>query len=81
MTTRQRRPNGEPWGPPGCVRCTSSSGSCAVEHDVELVAGFTSRTYVLDFGRMIIDGPTHYLLGSDEARAAYMGDLDLEAAQ
>jgi ABC-type branched-subunit amino acid transport system ATPase component len=22
-----------------------------VEHDVELVAGFTSRNYVLDFGR------------------------------
>ena len=52
-----------------------------VEHDVELVAGFTSRTYVLDFGRMIIDGPTHDVLGSDEARAAYLGDLDLEAAQ
>jgi branched-chain amino acid transport system ATP-binding protein len=45
------------------------------------VAGFTSRTYVLDFGRMIIDGPTHDLMGSDEARAACLGDLDLEAAQ
>jgi branched-chain amino acid transport system ATP-binding protein len=45
------------------------------------VANFTSRSYVLDFGRMIIDGPTHGVLGSDEARAAHLGDLDLEAAR
>jgi branched-chain amino acid transport system ATP-binding protein len=68
------------WGLPGFVR-HELVRQLLVEHDVELVAGFTSRNYVLDFGRMIIDGPTHDLLGSDEARAAYLGDLDLEAAQ
>jgi hypothetical protein len=45
------------------------------------VAGFTSRTNVVDFGRMIIDGPTHDVWGSDDARAACLGDLDREEAQ
>ena len=45
------------------------------------MAGFTSRTHVLDFGRMIIDRPTHDVLGSDEAREAYLGGLDLEGGQ
>jgi branched-chain amino acid transport system ATP-binding protein len=49
--------------------------------DVELVARFTSRTNVVDFGRMIIDGPTHDVLGNDDARAACLGDLDREEAQ
>jgi branched-chain amino acid transport system ATP-binding protein len=47
-----------------------------VEHDVELVASFTTRAYVLDFGRLLIDGPTGEVLGSREVRAAYLGDLD-----
>ena len=41
-----------------------------------LVASFTTRAYVLDFGRMLIDGPTRDVLGSREVRAAYLGDLD-----
>jgi hypothetical protein len=36
---------------------------------------------VLDFGRMIIDGPTHDVLGSVDARAAGLGDLDREEAR
>jgi len=47
-----------------------------VEHDVELVAGFTTRCYVLDFGRMIVEGATRDVLASDEVRAAYLGDLE-----
>jgi branched-chain amino acid transport system ATP-binding protein len=47
-----------------------------VEHDVELVAAFTTRSYVLDFGRMIVEGPTAEVLASDEVRAAYLGDLE-----
>jgi branched-chain amino acid transport system ATP-binding protein len=47
-----------------------------VEHDVELVASFTTRAYVLDFGRLLIDGPTGEVLGSRAVRAAYLGDLD-----
>ena len=47
-----------------------------VEHDVELVASFTSRCYVLDFGRLILGGPTPEVLGSPELRTAYLGDLE-----
>jgi branched-chain amino acid transport system ATP-binding protein len=47
-----------------------------VEHDVELVASFTTRSYVLDFGRLITEGPTREVLASDEVRAAYLGDLE-----
>ena len=47
-----------------------------VEHDVELVASFTTRSYVLDFGRLITEGPTREVLASDAVRAAYLGDLE-----
>ena len=47
-----------------------------VEHDVELVASFTDRCYVLDFGRLIARGPTREVLASDVVRAAYLGDLE-----
>jgi branched-chain amino acid transport system ATP-binding protein len=48
-----------------------------VEHDVELVASFTTRSYVLDFGRLITEGPTGEVLASDEVRSAYLGDLEV----
>jgi branched-chain amino acid transport system ATP-binding protein len=48
-----------------------------VEHDVELVSTFTTRAYVLDFGRMIYEGPTAEVLASDEVRAAYLGDMEI----
>ncbi|MCK9898155.1 ABC transporter ATP-binding protein [Frankia sp. AgB32] len=44
-----------------------------VEHDVELVTGFTTRSYVLDFGRLIAEGPTGEVMASDSVRAAYLG--------
>ena len=47
-----------------------------VEHDVELVAAFTERTYVLDFGSLIAQGPTAEVLQSAAVRAAYLGDLE-----
>ncbi len=47
-----------------------------VDHDVELVADFTTRSYVLDFGRMILEGPTRDVLASPEVRAAYLGNLE-----
>ncbi|HEV7759289.1 MAG TPA: hypothetical protein VGO78_09875, partial [Acidimicrobiales bacterium] len=50
-----------------------------VEHDVEFVASFTERSYVLDFGQMIAQGPTAEVLASSEVRQAYLGDLE-EAA-
>lgn len=46
-----------------------------VEHDVEFVADFTERTYVLDFGCMIASGPTDEVLDSAAVREAYLGDM------
>ena len=47
-----------------------------VEHDVELVEGFTERAYVLDFGRLIAEGPTREVLASDTVRTAYLGTME-----
>jgi branched-chain amino acid transport system ATP-binding protein len=47
-----------------------------VEHDVELVAGFTSRCYLLDFGRLLTEGPTETVMASKEMRHAYLGELE-----
>jgi branched-chain amino acid transport system ATP-binding protein len=47
-----------------------------VEHDVEFVAAFAARTYVLDFGVMIAEGPTAEVLDSDVVRHAYLGDVE-----
>ena len=46
---------------------------------MELVAAFTQRTYVLDFGHLIADGPTGQMLVDDRVRSAYLGDLEVEA--
>jgi branched-chain amino acid transport system ATP-binding protein len=48
-----------------------------VEHDIELVTNFTTRAYLLDFGRIITRGPTHVVMASDHMRAAYLGDLEV----
>jgi branched-chain amino acid transport system ATP-binding protein len=50
-----------------------------VEHDIELVASFTTRSYLLEFGRVLVDGPTATVLASVEMRHAYLGDLELPA--
>lgn len=47
-----------------------------VEHDVEFVAGFTERAYVLDFGCTIAHGSTAEVLSSDAVRDAYLGDVE-----
>jgi branched-chain amino acid transport system ATP-binding protein len=48
-----------------------------VEHDVELVAEFTTRSYLLDFGRTIAEGPTAEVMASEQMRLAYLGDLEV----
>lgn len=48
-----------------------------VEHDVELVADFTERLYVLDFGSLIAEGPTAATLAEPAVRHAYLGDLEV----
>ena len=54
-------------------------GILLVEHDIELVASFTTRSCLLEFGRVLLDGPTAEVLASDEMRHAYLGDLELPA--
>lgn len=46
-----------------------------VEHDVELVSSFTDRSYVLDFGGVIAEGPTLDVLDEPDVRRAYFGDI------
>jgi branched-chain amino acid transport system ATP-binding protein len=48
-----------------------------VEHDIELVSSFTTRSYLLDFGEMLTEGPTAKVMASDQMRAAYLGDLEV----
>jgi len=49
-----------------------------VEHDVELVADFTERCYVLDFGALIAEGSTAEALANPAVRHAYLGSLELD---
>lgn len=44
-----------------------------VEHDMSLVRAACEYTYVLDFGKLIAEGPTDQVLSSPEVRAAYLG--------
>jgi branched-chain amino acid transport system ATP-binding protein len=44
-----------------------------VEQDVGLALEIANRGYVLDTGRIIIDGPSDELLRRDDIRAAYLG--------
>lgn len=48
-----------------------------VEHDIELVADFTERTYVLDFGTLIAQGPTAATLADPAVRRAYLGTMEV----
>ncbi len=47
-----------------------------VEHDVDLVADFTERLYVLDFGTLIAQGPTTGTLRHPDVRRAYLGNME-----
>jgi branched-chain amino acid transport system ATP-binding protein len=44
-----------------------------VEHDIELVARFTTRCYLLDRGKVLHSGPTAEVMASEQMRAAYLG--------
>jgi ABC-type branched-subunit amino acid transport system ATPase component len=55
-------------------------GLLVVEHDMSLVRSLCRYIYVLDFGRLICDGPAGDVLASDVVRAAYLGDEAIETA-
>lgn len=57
------------------VQAEHSFAILLVEHDVEFVASFTERLYVLDFGCMIAAGPTGEVLQRKVVREAYLGDV------
>jgi branched-chain amino acid transport system ATP-binding protein len=44
------------------------------EHDVAFVERLASRTYVLDSGKLIAEGPTATVMADPRVRAAYLGD-------
>jgi ABC-type branched-subunit amino acid transport system ATPase component len=44
-----------------------------VEHDMSLIREVCEYTYVLDFGKLVTEGPTDEVLASDLVRAAYLG--------
>jgi ABC-type branched-subunit amino acid transport system ATPase component/branched-subunit amino acid ABC-type transport system permease component len=55
-------------------------GILLVEHDMSLVMRVCSYIYVLDFGRMIFEGPPEEVAASTLVRAAYLGDEEVMAA-
>ncbi|MDQ1726776.1 MAG: hypothetical protein QOK14_821 [Frankiaceae bacterium] len=55
-------------------------GILLVEHDVEMVMRVCDYIYVLDFGRLIFDGPPAEVAASPIVRAAYLGDDEVMAA-
>jgi ABC-type branched-subunit amino acid transport system ATPase component len=52
-------------------------GILLVEHDMSLVRAVCEYTYVLDFAKLITEGPTAEVLASPLVRAAYLGEEDV----
>jgi ABC-type branched-subunit amino acid transport system ATPase component/branched-subunit amino acid ABC-type transport system permease component len=53
-------------------------GILLVEHDMSLLLGVSAHIYVLDFGKLIFEGPPAAVAGSPIVRAAYLGDAAVE---
>ncbi len=49
-----------------------------VEHDIELVSSFTTRSYLLDYGRLLASGPTGELMAGADMRRAYLGITEVD---
>jgi branched-chain amino acid transport system ATP-binding protein len=45
-----------------------------IEHDMKLVGGICERLTVLNFGRVLCEGPTREVLSNPEVIKAYLGD-------
>jgi ABC-type branched-subunit amino acid transport system ATPase component len=52
-------------------------GILLVEHDMSLVRAVCEYAYVLDFGKLIHQGPTAEVLSSSIVRAAYLGEVEV----
>jgi len=46
---------------------------------MSLVMRICDYLYVLDFGRLILEGPTRDVLSSQEVREAYLGNMEATA--
>jgi ABC-type branched-subunit amino acid transport system ATPase component/branched-subunit amino acid ABC-type transport system permease component len=55
-------------------------GILLVEHDMSLVLDVCEHVYVLDFGELVFEGTPAELVASPIVQAAYLGDVEVEAA-
>ncbi|MBV9951647.1 MAG: ABC transporter ATP-binding protein, partial [Acidimicrobiia bacterium] len=55
------------------VRAARGVSMLLVEHNVAMVLGLADRMTVLDFGRVIAEGPPDEVANSDVVQAAYLG--------
>jgi len=56
------------------VRRERGTAVVLVEHDLDMVAATVDRLVVLDFGRLIADGPVDRVLADAGVRRAYLGE-------